>query len=98
MVESTDNINTLLTSFLRSRGVSLVGIFGSYTRGEANENSDIDLLVRFTNPKSLFEIIKIEQDLSYKLGRRIDLVTESALHPYLRPKVFKDLKIVYGSR
>ncbi len=70
-----------------------IGIFGSFSRGEQNAESDIDLLVKFRDTLSLLEIIKIERELTEKLGRKVDLVTEESLkNGKLRDYILKDVQ------
>ena len=52
-----------------------VGIFGSYARGDENENSDLDILIDINNTVDLLELIGIEQELSELLGIKVDLIT-----------------------
>jgi len=75
--------------------ISYCALFGSFARGEARENSDIDLLVRFSKPKG-FDWIDAALEIEDELGRKVDLVTESTLSPYLKEFVMKDLKVLYG--
>jgi|SRR3989338_4555939 len=95
---SIDNISRQIAPILVKHQVGFVGVFGSFARGEADETSDIDLLIRFSVPKSLFQMVAIEQELRGVLNRPVDLVTEGALHRLLRPQVFRDLKVIYGKR
>jgi hypothetical protein len=67
-----------------------LGVFGSYARGENTPNSDLDILVEFGVRINLFDLVGLEQELSELLGVRVDLVTERALSPYVRPFVEKD--------
>lgn len=83
---------------LQSNDVEFAGIFGSYARNEAGKTSDIDLLIRFKKPKSLFDLVSLESKLSKVLGRKVDLVTQRALHPYIRDNVLGDLQVIYGQR
>ena len=87
-----------LIDICRQNDVSMVGIFGSMARGEAKKRSDIDLLVRFSRRKSLLAVVRLERELSEALGRKVDLLTEAALNPYLRERVMKELRIVYEKR
>ena len=81
---------------LKRSDVSFVGVFGSYARGDQSPNSDIDLLVRFAKPKGLLGLIRLERLLSEKLQRKVDLVTERELSPYIRDNVLNDLQVIYG--
>jgi len=82
----------------RQNDVSMVGIFGSMARGEAKRKSDIDLIVRFSKRKSLLAMVRLERELSEALGRKVDLLTEAAISPYMRERVLKEMQVVYGSR
>ncbi|MCS7036721.1 MAG: nucleotidyltransferase family protein [Saprospiraceae bacterium] len=74
-----------------------VSIFGSYARGESGDNSDLDILVQFKERIGLLQLVQIEQELSDKLGIRVDLVTEGSLtNPLLKKYIEKDLIIIYG--
>ena len=77
--------------------VSGVALFGSVARGEETEESDIDLLIRLSRPIDYFTLIDLEQELSTRLGRRVDLVTEGAMSPYIRPYIEQDKVILYES-
>jgi predicted nucleotidyltransferase len=85
-----------IVPILKRNDVEFVGLFGSLARGEGDAESDIDFLVRFRKPKSLLEIISLEQELSDIAGRKVEIITEGSLHPYLAPFIYKDLKPFYG--
>lgn len=83
--------------------ISRMAVFGSVVRGEATQQSDIDLLITLKpssqRPKlGLFKIIEIEDHLKMELGQEVDLVTEDGLSPYIRPYVEKDKVIIYEER
>ncbi len=78
--------------------VSMAGIFGSMARGEAKKKSDIDLIVRFSKRKSLLAVVRLERELTEALGRKVDLLTEAAIGPYMRERILKEMQVVYGSR
>jgi predicted nucleotidyltransferase len=84
-----------LIEICRQNDVSKVGVFGSTARGEATDQSDIDLLVEFSKRKSLLTFVALERQLSIALGRKVDLLTEAALSPYLRDRITRDLQIIY---
>jgi hypothetical protein len=89
-------IDTLkLVEVCRANDAAMVGIFGSFARGEATEESDVDVLIRFRRPKSLVAIVRLQRELSAILGRKIDLVTEASLSPFLRPGITHDLQVLY---
>lgn len=75
-------------------GVSKLALFGSFARGEENAQSDVDILVAFDRPIGLFRFVELETKLSEMLNRRVDLVTEDALKPAIKPEVLKDITYV----
>ena len=71
-----------------SHGARNVRVFGSVARGEADEGSDIDLLVEMEPGRSLFDLGGLQWDLEALLGRRVDVVTEKGLKSRIRARVF----------
>jgi hypothetical protein len=84
-----------LIEICRKNDVSMVGVFGSVARGEGSERSDIDLLVKFAKKKSLLALVKLERELSSALGKKVDLLTEAAISPYLRDRILRELNVIY---
>lgn len=70
---------------------TLVGVFGSYARGEENENSDLDILIDFDQKIDLLEIIGLEQELTEILGVKVDLVTRRSINEALKIYIEADL-------
>ncbi len=70
---------------------TLVGIFGSYARGEENENSDLDILIDFDLKVDLLELIGMEQELSEVLGIKVDLISLRSVNQSLKPYIESDL-------
>ena len=70
---------------------TLVGVFGSYARGEQSEKSDLDILIDFETKVDLLELIGLEQELSEMLGVRVDLVTRRSLNSSLKSYIESDL-------
>jgi predicted nucleotidyltransferase len=98
---SEDKINraTILEKIaqaLKEQGATKVAIFGSYARGEERPESDIDVIVEFSERKSLLELVKIERELSETLGIKVDLLTEKSISPYLIDIVRQQMEVIYG--
>ena len=82
----------------RQNDVIKIGVFGSFARGEATEESDLDLLVYFAQRKSLLTMVALERQLSEALGRKVDLLTEAALSPYLRDTIKSEMVVIYEAQ
>ena len=74
-----------------------MSMFGSVARGEARPESDLDLLVTFSEPVTLLQLVAFERELSTMLGRKVDLVTEASLSPYIRQQVLREQRLVYAA-
>ncbi len=73
-------------------GVKSLGIFGSYVRGEARKNSDLDVLVEFGDkPLSLFGFIGLQNYLSDLLGIKVDLVERKGLKPAIGQHILAEV-------
>jgi len=88
---------TQLRSFFAAYPVKKAYVFGSFARGEAKANSDLDLLVDIDRsiPFGL-AFVQMQLDLEKLLGRRVDVVTRAALSKYIEPYVNKDLQLIYA--
>ncbi len=71
-------------------GASNVRVFGSVARGEADAESDIDLLVDMEPGRTLFDLSELLTDLQHLLGHDVDIVTEKGLHDRIRERVLKE--------
>jgi len=78
---------------LRARyGVSYLGVFGSWTRGEQTARSDLDLLVDFDRPPPGWGEIDLELELENRLGMRVDLVPRRQLKPFLGARILREVQ------
>ncbi len=71
-------------------GVKELYLFGSAARDEARDDSDVDLLVEFEQPVSLFQFVRLQRGIEAVLGRRVDLVTRRAIKPQLRDRILRE--------
>lgn len=74
----------------RAHGASKISLFGSVVRGEDSQSSDIDFLVEFEEGRTLFDLIRLKQELETLLGRSVDLVTETSVHQLLRERILAE--------
>ncbi len=78
---------------LANFGVEQIGLFGSFVRDEANQESDIDLLVDMSkNRKTFRNFMALNYYLEEIFGRKVDLVTKQSLSPYIGPHILRTVE------
>jgi Predicted nucleotidyltransferases len=71
-------------------GATNIRIFGSVARGEDAAISDVDFLVRMERGRSLLDLVALRDDLEAAIARRVDIVTENGISPYLRQRILTE--------
>ena len=80
---------------IKELGVKRLGLFGSFVRGEQNQESDVDLIVEFEQGKKTFDnFIRLSFLLEELFKRRVELVTPESLSPYIGPLIMKEVEYV----
>ena len=89
-------LETLKPTLKERFEVETIGVFGSYVRGEQTKKSDVDILVEFCEDAEIgfFKFLDLEEFLSQKLGVKVDLVTKSALKPYIGERILEEVVMV----
>lgn len=72
----------------------IIGVFGSFARGEQTAASDLDVLVRFQEGASLFDLVALGDYLESVLGRKVDILSERAIRPEIKEKILTDLVLL----
>jgi hypothetical protein len=76
-----------IIQFAADHGAHNVRVFGSVARGEAGSTSDVDLLVEMDKGRSLLDLIELSQELESFLERKVDILTDEGLSPYLEQRI-----------
>ena len=86
-----------IQAYLATQPVERAYLFGSCSRGEERPDSDVDLLVTYTDSDSLslMDISRMMVDLSKRIHRPVDLVEDDCLAPFARPSVNQDKIMIY---
>lgn len=73
-----------------AHGARNVRVFGSFARGEAGPESDVDFLVAMDKGRSYFDLVALWEDLEELLRRKVDVVTDGGLSPYLKDRILAE--------
>jgi len=96
-MKTFEEIRVILAShkkeYVKKYGVKNLGIFGSFSRGDETERSDVDILVEFSEPIGL-EFVVFAEELERLLDLNVDLVSKGAIKPRMLEQVKKDLVYV----
>jgi predicted nucleotidyltransferase len=93
---SQDEVQNIIVAYLKKYDAEFVGIFGSYARNQNSASSDIDVLVSFKQAYSLLKLIHMENELSDKIGIKVDLVTVGSLkNEIIKRNIMSDLHTIY---
>jgi predicted nucleotidyltransferase len=84
-----------LIEVCRAHGTRRVALFGSFGRGDAGPDSDVDLIVEFASPTGLLGLVRLERELTEVLARSVDLLTEAAISPHLRDRIQREQRVIY---
>ena len=85
------SLKKLKKEVAKEYSVRTMGVFGSVARDEQTGQSDIDLLVKFSKPVGFVTFMRLENFLSDRLGKQVDLVTPDSLKPVIRQDVLSEV-------
>ena len=92
-----ETMTKLITDYFKTQPVLKAWLFGSFSRGEQREDSDVDILILPDKSLhfSLFTLSGMYEDLKELLGREVDLITEGGLMPFARESADRDKILIY---
>jgi hypothetical protein len=90
-------IQQTIADYFKTQPVLKAYLFGSFSRGEQREDSDVDILVVYDRNQriGLFKISEMHLALEDLLGRKVDLIDESTLFPWVADSVNHDKRLIY---
>ena len=92
---TVNDVKQKITPVLEEYGITYAGVFGSVAQGQARDDSDVDIIVRFGRPMGMFTYMKFVNGLEASLQRKVDVVTENSLNKFVKPYVLPDIKVIY---
>ena len=90
-----ETIVKLVADYFKTQPVLKAWLFGSYSRGEQREDSDVDILIVPDQGVGLFKLSGMHLDLQDILKLRVDLITEKGLLPFARESADRDKILIY---
>jgi len=84
------------SDILKNYHINRIGIFGSYVKGTPSENSDIDLLVDFSETITLLQYAHLTDSMRNILNSRVDIVTLNGVKPYLKDSIMNEVEWIEG--
>ena len=88
--EKIEDLAKRMVPMLRDGGVVEASVFGSFTRGEVQPDSDLDLLVRYKENVSLFDVSGLKFELEKLLGGKVDLISKDYLKPRIKKRILQE--------
>jgi hypothetical protein len=89
-----DEIKSKVIPILKQYDVKKAAIFGSVARGEADANSDIDILVEIENDMSLLDFVGLKIEIEEALGKKVDLVEYSTIKPLIKERILREQVVI----
>ncbi len=86
-----ERLRTHRATFVARYHIAELGVFGSYVRNEQRPESDLDVLVAFSETPSLFTLVALEDDLSALLQIKVDLAVKTALRPRIATRILSEV-------
>ncbi|MEK6981835.1 MAG: nucleotidyltransferase family protein [Candidatus Micrarchaeota archaeon] len=71
--------------------IKKLGLFGSYVTGEQKKNSDLDILVEFTETPGMFKYLNLEESLENIIGINVDLVMKTSLKQHIEKQILSEV-------
>lgn len=90
-----EDIKKAVIQYCTKYPIKQIGLFGSYARGDADEDSDIDLIVEFEDKVSLMKVLGLKTRLEADLSKRVDLLEPDSVDADLANEIAKSMVVLY---
>lgn len=87
----------VISDYFQNKPVLKAYLFGSFVRGEANDQSDVDILIELDYSQSIgLAFVEMQLDLQDILSRKVDLVSERGLSKFIKPFIEQEKELIYA--
>ena len=93
--DTKERLKKQVKNILQQNDVKRASFFGSITREDFGDSSDIDILIEFNGKKSLLDLVKIKNQLEDALVRKVDINTFNAINPLVKPYIQRDMEKIF---
>jgi uncharacterized protein len=87
MPSINESLKQTILSVLKKQPIQRAAVFGSFARGEEQANSDIDILIEYSARHTLFDILRLENELSRATSRKVDIVEYASIKPTIKERI-----------
>ena len=87
MPSINESLKQTIWAVLKKQPIQRAAVFGSFARGEEQANSDIDLLIEYSTRHTLFDILRLENELSQATSRKVDIVEYASIKPTIKERI-----------
>lgn len=96
MILTKEQIQNTIAEFFADKPVNKVWLFGSYARGEADEKSDVDVLVDFEKDAKVgLEYLVWHEEIEQLINKKVDVVSRNGLSKFIGPFIEKEKELIY---
>lgn len=96
MILTKEQIQKIISEYFAGKPVKKVWLFGSYARGEADEDSDVDVLINFDkNSRVGLRYLAWPEEIEKLVNKKVQVVSEGSVSDYLRPFIDADKTLLY---
>lgn len=98
MILTQESIKNVVRDYFKDKPVNKVYLFGSYARGDAKEDSDVNLMIEIDDTKkrlSLFDFIRLQLGIEDSLKKKVDLIESHLFFPKVKSRMEKEKLIIY---
>ena len=86
----------IIRNYFKDKPINKAYLFGSHVRGDADDTSDIDILIELDHSQPIgLKFVRMQLELEKILKKKVDLLTERSVSKYIKPYIENEKKLIY---